>query len=68
MEWPVVLKVPALETTLYSGQIYIPVVGYTLSTIGIKWTKGRSLYNSLGFGSSIMCSLLSHFAPSKYIP
>jgi hypothetical protein len=36
VECPVVDRVPARDTTLYKGQLYIPLLGIYLSTLGIK--------------------------------
>lgn len=68
VECPVVLKVPALLTTLYNGQLYKFSVDYYLSVTGTKCIKGKSLYNSFGRGVVIKCFFLSHLAPSKNIP
>lgn len=36
VECPVVESVPLLETTLYTGQLYIPYFGGTLSAFGTR--------------------------------
>ena len=41
VECPVVESVPLLETTLYTGQLYIPVSGVCLSGCGSNWIIGR---------------------------
>ena len=65
---PVVDNVPLLDTTLYVGQLYIPVVGVSLSGMGTNCITGTSEYNSFGFGHAKRCFFTSHLAPSKNIP
>ena len=42
VEWPVVDNVPLLETTLYTGQLYIPVSGIFLSACGTRCNMGNA--------------------------
>ena len=65
VECPVVINVPALETTLYIGHSYTTsFVGY-LSQTGINLISGISENNSFGFESSKKCVFSFHLAPSK---
>lgn len=45
VEWPVVDRVPRRETTLYTGQLYIPFSGAFRSACGNNWIMGSAKYN-----------------------
>lgn len=68
VECPVVDKVPALDTTLYSGQWYTLVTGAVRSTLGIRWIIGRSENSYLGLLSASIWVVWSHRQPYRYIP
>lgn len=70
VQWPVVLKVPLLLTTLYIGHLYIKVFGSSFDELvtGTNCMVGQSENNSLGFESPNKWVFLSHLAPSKNSP